>query len=545
MRTLAGTDLAPAAILRFLILPVALPFALRSFFGAQLTVDRARAQLAQALETRPARFLDLVRTHVYARPRSPYRKLLALAGCAFGDLETLVHREGLEGALRELARQGVYLTAAEFKGKAPVVRGRTVFGIHPRDLERGIFTPGLMTRSSGSSNMPVGAFTHLDWLEQEAATVAVFLEAHDLLAHAFAAYEPLLPGCGGVVFMMMLTKLGIACERWFARWVPIETRLERAYGRLIACELARAGHRFGPGFPKPEAVAMDDLRCVVRWAQAQRRAGTPCCIRTVASNAARIARVALEEGASLAGATFVASGEPLTAAKRRVIEQAGARVTPMYGFEPSVRVAFGCARPSALDDMHVSERTLAVIEHPLPLDGGDGAIHPLLFTTLYPSASKLQLNVANGDQAQLERRDCGCALGTAGLTLHVQHVRSYEQFTSEGLNYAFSALSDLLETTLPAEFGGGIGDYQLLEEEDARGQTRLSLLAHPRIGNLDEARLLARLQDGLAAGSRGNRFMVGVWANAQTLRIRRAAPLVSERGKILPVRVMGRSRPGG
>jgi hypothetical protein len=540
MSALAGTDLTPAAILRFLILPVALPFALRTFFGQRLTIGGARTQLAGALETREARFLDMIRTHVYDRPRSPYRRLLELAGCTYTDLQALVRREGLEGALRELARHGVYLTAAEFKGKEPVVRGNTVFHVYPGELERGVFTPGLMSQSSGSSDLPVRSFTHLDWLTQEAATVAVFLQAHGLLAHAFAAYEPVLPGCGGVVFMMMLTRLGIGCERWFARQVPIETRLERAYDHLIAYELALAGRWFGPGFPKPESVGIEDLSRIVHWVEAHHRAGTPCCIRTVASNAARIARVALDGGASLAGATFIATGEPLTNAKRRVIEQAGACATPTYGCEPLGRVGFGCARPSAIDDLHVSEQTLAVIEHPLPLDRGEGSIHPLLFTTLYPSASKLHLNVANGDEGHLERRNCACALGAAGLTLHLHQLRSYEKFTSEGLNYAFSDLSELVETTLPAEFGGGIGDYQLCEEEDPGGQTRLSLLVHPRIGSLDEERLLARLQQGLANGSRGNRFMAGVWTAARTLRIRREAPVVSPRGKILPIRVAGR-----
>ncbi len=536
MNGAAGSNLTVAAILRVLSLPIALPFALRSFFGERLTIDRARTQLAQALESRGARFLDVARTHVYGRRRSPYRRLLELAGCTYGDLQALIRREGLEGALRELARHGVYLTPAEFKGREPVVRGGTVFRVRPAELDRSVLTPALMSRSSGSTGAAVRSFTHLDWLEQEAAAVAVFLEAHNLMGHTFAAYEPVLPGCGGVVFMMMLTRLGIRCERWFARQVPIESRLERAYEHVVAAELALAGRWFGPGFPRPEPVGIDELQGVVEWVETHRRAGTPCCIRTVASNAARIARVALEAGAALAGATFVASGEPLTEAKRRVIEQAGARVTPMYGFEPSVRVGFGCATPAAIDDMHVSEQTLAVVEHPLPLLRDDRTIHPLLFTTLSASASRLQMNVANGDEAQLERRACGCALGDAGLTLHVRQVRSYEHFTGEGLNYAFGTLSELVETTLPAEFGGGIGDYQLVEEEDSAGRTRLSLVVHPRIGALDEARVLARLRQGLAEGSRGNRFMVGVWTEAQTLKICRKAPVASARGKIVPVR---------
>lgn len=51
--------------------------------------------------------------------------------------------------------------------------------------------------------------------------------------------------------------------------------------------------------------------------------------------------------------------------------------------------------------------------------------------------------------------------------------------TGEGMNYSAGCLFDLLETQIPSEFRGGPGDYQLVEEEDERGQTRLTLLVHP------------------------------------------------------------------
>ncbi len=91
--------------------------------------------------------------------------------------------------------------------------------------------------------------------------------------------------------------------------------------------------------------------------------------------------------------------------------------------------------------------------------------------------------------------------------------------------------------TLAITEGGGPGDYQLVEEEDPSGQTRLTLLVHPELGELDEQRLLTALQDGLAQGSRDNRFMAKVWQVAGTLRVRREAPHASLRGKILPLHI--------
>ncbi len=179
---------------------------------------------------------------------------------------------------------------------------------------------------------------------------------------------------------------------------------------------------------------------------------------------------------------------------------------------------------------------VALVLHPEPLDAA-AAIQPLLFTTITPLADRLLLNVENGDYGTLERRDCGCALEKAGLDLHLRGIRSYEKFTGEGMNYFYAGLLELIEKALPAEFGGGPGDYQLVEEEDEKGQTRLTLRVDPRIGDLDEERLLGRLRAGLARGSWENEFQARVWDGAGTLRVQREAPFASDRGKILPLRM--------
>ena len=130
---------------------------------------------------------------------------------------------------------------------------------------------------------------------------------------------------------------------------------------------------------------------------------------------------------------------------------------------------------------------------------------------------------------------CGCALEKAGFTLHLHHIRSFEKLTGEGMSYYYGGLFELLETTFPCEFGGSLGDYQLVEEEDGNGQTRLTLVVHPDVGELDEVKSLARLRDVLADESRSNQFMTGVWENAGTFRVRRENPYASPRGKILPL----------
>ncbi|HEX9443014.1 MAG TPA: hypothetical protein VGA73_02795, partial [Candidatus Binatia bacterium] len=95
----------------------------------------------------------------------------------------------------------------------------------------------------------------------------------------------------------------------------------------------------------------------------------------------------------------------------------------------------------------------------------------------------------------------------------------------------------IFEKRLPAEFGGGPGDYQLVEEEDDGGRTRLTLRVDPKVADLDEAAILARLKECLASGSWGREFQVRVWHEAGTFRIRREAPHASARGKILPLHI--------
>src|SRR5204863_6174619 len=135
---------------------------------------------------------------------------------------------------------------------------------------------------------------------------------------------------------------------------------------------------------------------------------------------------------------------------------------------------------------HVNEHLFALILHPEPLVVGDAAIHPLLLTTLHAEAPRSLLNVGNGDYGLLGARACGCALESAGLKLHLHSIRSFEKLTSEGMNYYYGDLFELLERTIPGDFGGGPGDYQLVEEEDSAGQTRLTLVVHPAVGAVDE-----------------------------------------------------------
>lgn len=529
-----------------LFLPFTLPFAVRRFLHERLSLVSAGSRLKSELENRELRFLELIRARVYAVPGSPYKKLLDYAGCELGDIESCLNKTGLEETLKELARSGVYLTPREYKGRQDVERGRLSFRVYTKDLvpPRRYGAAAGVNQSSGTTNKPRSSVSSFDWWREESPAMALFLDAHGLLSSRMAAYEPMLGSlAAGITFFLMTARLGVPVDRWFARPVPVNNWLEDLYFRLTSHEIALAGQWFGPGFARPEVTPAGDIDRIVRWVERGRKEGFTTCIRTVASNAARIAQVADEIGASLEGCTFIASGEPVTKAKRCVIEKVGGTVTVLWGYWPTGTVGVGCGRPAYGDEMHVMRHSLAVIEHPEPITDAIGEpVHPLLFTTLYPSAAQLEINVANGDHAVLSERNCGCPMHEAGLTLHAHHVGSFEKFTSEGLAFPFDDLYELLDTTLPDKFGGGVGDYQLVEEEGMSGRTHVTLLVDPSVGPIRESSLLDFLTAEFAAGSRSKGFMAGVWRDSGTFRIRRESPTATSRGKVLPLRVAAKVR---
>jgi hypothetical protein len=507
--------------------------ALPAFYRDRVTVERAEHEIKRALAGREAIFLDFLRAHVYGRATSPYLKLLKHAGCEFSDLSAEVGRHGLEGALARLAAAGVYLTAAEMKGKTDVVRGALSFRVFPEDLIDPAPVAGYITRTGGTNNRPILLVRPLSIIAENVSARGVFLSAHGLMSAAHAVEHAILPG-HGVSTIMSLAKLGIRVDRWFARTVPAHDALHFAHSYLATYLTVALGNWFGPGFPRPEFTDGDDTGRIVAWIVEKRRAGTPMTITTGTSAAFAVARAATAAGTSLEGATFIVSGEPLTEAKAQMVARSGARIATRYTFSGGGNIGFACANPLHVDEIHVNQHSTAIVERPAPIPGAPG-IRPFLFTTLDPSWPLL--NVENGDYGILEKRDCGCDLGRAGLRLHLHRIRSYEKFTSEGMNYFYGDLYEFFESTLPAEFGGASGDYQLAEEEDVDGRTRLTLRADPRIGALDEAKLLARLREELGRRSWGHELQARIWERAGTLRIKRERPLASPMGKILPLQI--------
>jgi hypothetical protein len=508
---------------------------LPEFFRNPIMLAEAKEAVPLAVERRGEGFIELARILIYENPKSPYLRLLKAARCEFSDLCLLVRRDGLEQALLRLADHGVYLDTDEYRGMKEVVRGAEAFRVTPSDFEYRRSQAGVPNESGGSTSRPVRTIISLDWQAEVARVRAIFFSAHGLFDYAHATYDAILPASGGMNNLLQQAKLGMNTDRWFARSMPNEHLLDDWHMYICTQLVVMMGKMYGPGFPAPRFIAGGDTHAIIAWIVEQKSGRRNACVKTAASNAVRIARAAFERSVDLDGTKFIVTGEPFTDAKREAIAQVGASAVPFYSFTETGNIGVGCAQPLCPDEVHLNQTLITAVLRPSPLSLADAVIRPLLFTTVYPRAGRMLLNVANGDYGVLEARDCGCALEAAGLRVHLHHIRSYDKFTSEGMNYFFGDLQEFFEKTLPAEYGGGPGDYQLLEEEDDTGQTRLTLRVHPQAGEIETENLLKRVREELGRGSRGRAFQARVWDQAGTFRVRRDAPVASPRGKILPL----------
>jgi phenylacetate-coenzyme A ligase PaaK-like adenylate-forming protein len=266
-----------------------------------------------------------------------------------------------------------------------------------------------------------------------------------------------------------------------------------------------------------------------------------CLILAPVSRALRLCVAAYEAGLDLTGATCMIAGEPPTPAKVRGITRTGARCFPTYGLAEIGRIGVGCAQPAGCNDLHLLKDAFALIQYPRRVPGAESSVDAFNVTTLLLTTPTLMLNVEIDDYGILETRSCGCPLEQLGFTEHVQEIRSFSKLTGEGVTLIGSEMIYILEDVLPTRFGGSALDYQLIEEEDEQGFTRLSLLVSPKIELADERVVIETVLDALGHGSVMADSARAIWRQAQTLRVKRAEPVWTARGKLMPLHLVRRN----
>jgi hypothetical protein len=505
-------------------------WSLPGFLRRPVGLEEARTTLRRRLARREADFLDLARAAIYAQPASPYRRLLTLAGCEAGDLERLVVQEGLEGALTSLCRRGVYLTVEEFKGRRPVLRGSASLELQPGQLFNPLASAHLAAQTGGTRGAGTVVPLSLAYIRDRDVDRRLWAEARGAVGWRHAVWA--VPGSQAMGNILEFAGIGEPPDRWFSSVDPAAPGLAARY-RWSARLLRWGSLLAGVPLPAPEYVPADNLLQIARWTDGILTAGGTPHLSLYVSAGVRLCQAAAEAGLDLRGAKFTAGGEPLTESRLAVFRAAGVEAVPGYSTIEAGRIGYGCVAAAAPDDYHLLHDLVALIQPGLA--GQQRGLPPsaLLVSALRRTAPVVMLNVSLGDQAELAERVCGCPLERVGWTTHLHTVRSFEKLTLGGMTFLDADVIRVLEEVLPARFGGGRTDYQLVEQQAQHGRSALRLLVHPAIGPLDPDAVADAFLQAIGGGSEAERVMELEWRQTGLLRVERRPPQATQAGKIL------------
>lgn len=521
-------------------------FGLRKYFKNRITpqeaIERARKTLRERVSHRQENFLRLLEQGVFNYAKSPYKPLLKNRKIGLEDIKKWVGNEGIEQTLVKLQADGVYFTVDEFKGKTQVNRDGLNFEVNEKSFDNPFVSEAYEVRSGATRSAGTRIRIDFDYLVQRSLYDAFILNLHEALTSPIANWFPVFPGAPGINSSLRFARIGNPPRRWFSQVEKSKLKVnwEKRWGVSYIFFMS---HLMGVPLAKPEYVSLNNAQDIARWAASMLEEHSNCVIYTFASSAVRVCIAAKEAGLNIKGTRFLVTGEPLTPQKKKEIEETGAMAVPIYGISEAGVIAAGCPQPYPdSDTCHSLMDTTAIISHRLRPSHSDVEVDSFLFTSLLYESPKILLNVGMGDHGKVWDEPCSCEFGKLGFNAHVSRIRSYEKLTGEGVTFVDTDFIHIIEKELPQRYGGQSTDYQLVEEEDARGLTRLRLLISPRVGQVDEQALaetfIQLLKKGENSPESWSQSGSEIWAQARTLRVRREFPIPTRSGKILPFHIV-------
>ncbi len=462
----------------------------RRFLQTPVTHDQAVADIRRRMENRDGDFVALAKKLIYDLPASPYRKLLLRAGCEHNDLADSVRACGIEKTLEKLHDAGVCVSLDEFKAREGDF-DNPYLGGHRYEAT-----------TSGSRGKSMRVSFDWEFLAEESAHELLLYEMHGVLDAPTAIWFPMPPGVAGIGNLLFNLKMGRPPEKWFSH-----TRNTTLEGRL-ALWLLRC---------RPEFADLSCAGKVVAWlADAKRRRGC-AVVRSYGSSVVRIAETALETGTDISGCVLFSGGEPLTEHRKRFIESTGAKVFPRYISAETGLVAAACPNCASADDMHFYSDRLAVIQRD----------RSFLYTSLTPNAGKIMLNTELGDCGDLATKRCSCLFGELGFDLHMSNVRSNERITVEGMTVMASELHDAISAIIERP-----DSFQVRQTADDHGLNKIVIAVSPDVKGLDEAKFIRTVLENLQRGRPGNALASDLWRQADTFRVVREEPRLTDGHKL-------------
>lgn len=500
------------------------------FLRQRVTLESAREMVATRLRAREENFLRLSRLTVFDRPESPYHFIMREARCEPGDVESLVRRDGLDAALRALELADVRVSFDEFKGRTPIVRNGRVLEIKPDAFDNPLGSRNVESQTTGSTGAATRVNMNLDHVFAMAPARLLAETASGVSGLPLVIFRAGFPSSAAVGNILQHIVIGNPVRRWFSPIAPGEVAAPgrfRAAGALIPILVRLSGQKF----PKMEVVRFSEAVVVARSAAEYARAEGGCVVSCPVSSALTVCIAAGEHEIDLRGVTFMGAAEPATPAKIRGIRRSGATYVTRYGMNETGIAGAGCGRGIDETDVHLLRDALALV----PVSRApaiDEGMTRFALTSLLPTAPKILINTDVDDFGIVEERSCGCLLGDLGLTQHLRKIGSAAKLTGRGITLLGSDVVRIVEDILPTRFGGTANDYQLVEEEDADGQTVLTLLVSPTVRVDDERAPAALLYEELSRGSPGASFSGAILRSADAVRVRRDKPFHNARGKL-------------
>jgi hypothetical protein len=445
----------------------------------------------------------------------------------------------VEEALRRLLTAGVYLTVAELRGDQSVRRGGLAIEVDPRRLRNPLVGCDLPMQKGGSRSAGTPVGWSLDFVRDRAVNLRLAEAARGPTRRRYAVWSP--PGSAALAHLLDIYARGGAPDRWYSPVDPASPELPAPYG--WSAHLLRAAGRFcGRPLPRPVHVPTLAPGPIVDWIGSVLAAGEVPYLHTRPSAVLRICEAAARRGVCLEGTEVAVGGEPITAARVAAMRRAGLRVLPRYAAAEAGLIGDGCLAPSGSDDVHVLDDLIAVVQP----TAADGALprNALLVSSFRPTAPLILLNVSMGDVGILEPASCACPLAALGWTTRLRSVLSVEKLTAEGMTFHDTDVIRILDEILPARFGGGPSDYQLVEDERPDGQPRLRLLVYPDVRSVDSGAMTDAFLSALGAPGGADGVMTLVWRAAGLVEVERVAPLMTPAGKVLHVHRISRGGNG-
>jgi hypothetical protein len=492
------------------------------------------------MAAREDNFLKLVEKGIFQYSRSPYLKLLQPKKISFMDLKSWVSRDGIEASLRTLEREGIYFTVDEFKGRVPVRRHGSEFRCDAAMFDNPFLSYVYEVRSGATRSEGTRIRIDFDYLHQRSLYDALLLDIHGCLTAPVANWFPVFPGAPGINSSLRFAHIGNPVRRWFSQVDEDKLTIgfERKWGKRLLYLLSRM---HGCPLAEAEYVGLNEARTVAEWASQTLNSHANCVVYTFAASAVRVCIAAAEAGLNIEGTKFLVTGEPLTPQKRKEIVSTGASAVSVYGISEAGVIAAGCNMPySQSDHCHLYEDTTAIITHKCKVPHSDTIVDAYLFTSILYESPKLLLNVGMGDFGDVYSHACDCGFGQVGFDACLSNIRSYEKLTGEGVTFVDTDFVWIIEKKLPDIYGGRSTDYQVVEEEDANGIPRLRLLVSPRVGDVNETKvvntfmkLLRRAEDQGWAQSGTE-----MWKQSGMVQVVRDFPISTASGKILPFHLL-------